>query len=226
MEAGASATTIIRTQIWCCPPRAYKRQIADALLGMKSTGTNQKPIEDEIPVFMHHRLHPPEKGEGVGLPAVNAVETLTETGHDKRPITAHDSIHKQAKDSYCFQASSTVGLLGSTFNYDGNEFLVRTAPIKGAVRTVVPTSLQPRLLNHSHNPTLAGHQGERHLYESMRQEDYWPHLAIEVHQIVRDYREWARKSRQISDDAPYNYFPQVGNWNLLLWTYWDHFWRR
>lgn len=69
--------------------------------------------------------------EGIGIPAAQVTATSTDTKHDKRPITAQGSIQEQGKGLYCRQASSTVGLAGSTINYDENEYFVSTAPIDG-----------------------------------------------------------------------------------------------
>lgn len=48
--------------------------------------------------------------ESVGLPAASAMVISAMPKHDECQITEHDFIHEQSKDSYCRQASSTVGL--------------------------------------------------------------------------------------------------------------------
>lgn len=94
--------------------------------------------------------------ESIGIPAVYAIAISTDTRHDNRPVTAHKSIYKQAKDRKFLQASTTVRIPISTWNEDRNRFLVRSETIDGTVQKVVSTSLQPRLSHHSHCPTLVG----------------------------------------------------------------------
>lgn len=83
--------------------------------------------------------------EGIGPPAVFATATSNETKHDKHPITAQEFTHKEVKDSYYRQASSIIGLPGSTLNFNRNEFLVRSTTIDWGVQKIVPTSLQPHI---------------------------------------------------------------------------------
>lgn len=75
-----------------------------------------------------------------GLPGVQAIATSTKPKRDKHPITMHEFIQQKAEVSYYGKASSTVGIPGSTLNYDRIGLFVCTAPIDGAVQEVVPTS--------------------------------------------------------------------------------------
>lgn len=104
---------------------------------------------------------------------------------DHRSVASHDFICKEAKGPCFRQASSTVGLLLSTFDCERNGFLVCTAPMNWAVQTVVHTSLQPPFLYHSHYQRLAWHSDDRCMYDSMGKEYHWPHLSNEVTQIWR-----------------------------------------
>lgn len=72
----------------------------------------------------------------------------------------------------------------STFNYDINAILVRTSPIDGAGKKILPTSLQSHLYYHSHYPTMAGHLGEKGMHDSMQREYYWPHIAYDDYTTV------------------------------------------
>lgn len=92
--AGALASTIIR-------PRARLHPAADALWPLKTTGTYQMAIEDEVMELCITRSVP-LKGkvrvmymkfydvindhEGIGLPAVQSIATSTYTEHNKRQI--------------------------------------------------------------------------------------------------------------------------------------------
>lgn len=160
------------------------------------------------------------------LHAVYAIWTWMETEHDKCAITAHNFIHKQAKDSNSCQESSTAGEPGSTFNYNRNGLPVRTAPMYWAVQKVVPRSAQSRLLYYYHYPTLDGHSCKRHKDNSMQMEDYW---HIWKMKFTRQWEIVSNKSKisdMRNDDAPYNCSRTVADWMFLGWTSWDHFQRR
>lgn len=103
----------------------------------------------------------------------------------------HYLIHEQAKDSDCHQASFTVGLPGLPFNYDTNGLLRRTASTNKVVQKAIPTSLQLRLLHHSSYPSLAGHSGERHMFDSVPIECYWPHMGNDFYTSLKDCLESA-----------------------------------
>lgn len=72
-------------------------------------------------------------GKEVLLPKIYALATSTEGRKDVRLKTAQELIHEQAKDSYCRQASSTLGFLGLTYNHDRNGFSRQTEPIDRSV---------------------------------------------------------------------------------------------
>lgn len=111
--------------------------------------------------------------------------TWTESRYDKRPIHVNKLIYEQAKVSYCRQPSSTIGLAGSTVNYDSNRFLICTVSINVALQKVVLTSYRERLLYHLQCPALAGHLGEKHMFYSMQRKYYWPHIANDNYTTVR-----------------------------------------
>lgn len=123
--------------------------------------------------------------------------------YDKWAITAQPFIHEQAKDSYCRELSTTVGLPGLTSNSDRNGFLARPSPIYGAVQKSLPTSVQLYLLYYSLYATLAGHLGERCMYDSLRREYYLPHMVnvvnttvIHCHECVRN-KPWDKRRRPL-----------------------------
>lgn len=106
--------------------------------------------------------------EGVRLPAVCTTATTTEPEKDAREITTCNFKHEQEKDSDYLQTLSTVNLPRSACTYDRNGFLTSIAPIAGAVQKVFPPSLSVHLLYHLHNACLAGHLGERRMYDITR----------------------------------------------------------
>lgn len=80
--------------------------------------------------------------DSLGLPAVCAVPDV----HVKHS-TLSESTSEQATDALCQQAVATVGIPGSSYAYDWNGILVRTAPIDGAIQSLVSTFIHAFLLH-------------------------------------------------------------------------------
>lgn len=129
--------------------------------------------------------------KGTELPEILTIATSTESEYDRPSLTTHDLVQEQAKDSYCPQASPTVGLPGSRINYDRKGLLVRTAVIDGEVQKVIPTSLQPSLLYHLIYPGLARHPGERPIDLSMQHKYYWPRILMDFYPTLTNCRKCA-----------------------------------
>lgn len=70
---------------------------------------------------------------------------------------------------------------------DSNEVLVRVSALDGASQRVLPGSLHPRFLHICHYSPLAGHSGERRVYDSMRKKFYGSHKAIGVYTSLREF---------------------------------------
>lgn len=187
-EAGALVTAIIRALLGCYAPCGYETTSMGRILAIEYYRNRSNADRRRNTGSWYYHLHPHRKGEAriiymqdyevlndkesTGIPAVYAIATLTDTRHDKYPITAQKFIHEQVRDLYCLQPSSTVGLPWSTHNYNRNGFLVHAAPINGALHKVFLTSLQLRLSYHLHYPTLVRHSDERCMYDLMRDEHH------------------------------------------------------
>lgn len=110
-----------------------KHQPADSFSQGKTTGIDQMPIQDEVPVLCIPAFIL-KKREGtalyiqnydvlkdrecIGILEVYSIATSSGTEYNKRPNGAYEFIQEPAKDSYCRKASSTVELQGSAFNYN------------------------------------------------------------------------------------------------------------
>lgn len=200
-NVGALETTIIRVQIrrrtscWCKESSRWRFIVAKIYCNRLNydqslhTGTaNQRlhaPEKGEVKVMYMSNYNVLSYKEAIGLPAVYPIATSTEKKHNKCPTLANNLMHEQAKDSYCPEASSTIGLHGLMSSGDNNGFLVRTLPIYGAVQKFFLTSLPPCLLYHCDHPTLMRHPSERRMYDLMQRECCWPHMANYVYTTVR-----------------------------------------
>ena len=65
----------------------------------------------------------------------------------------------------------------------------------------MPHALKKRLLWLNHNPTLAGHPGDRKLYARVRRHFYWPALATDCYATVRNCPEFARNSIKLRQNV-------------------------
>lgn len=148
--------------------------------------------------------------------------------YDRRPISGHEVIQELAKDSYCRQSSYTVRLHASTFNYDRNGFWIRASPIDGAVQNIRSF---PRFLEYAYYITriiqpwrdtqvrdVCTIQCDANIIGHI-----CPMMFTRLLEIVVNVPEI---SLQKSDEAPYNYSPQVVHWDCSQWTSWDHSKRR
>lgn len=101
-------------------------------------------------------------------------------------------------------------MLGSWPSYDHHQILMFTAPLNGAVQTVVPNSHRPCLLYHSHFTRLAGHAGKHCTYDTMRCGLYWSYMANHVYRIVRDCLACSRNCAS-QERMTYNLLPTNGS---------------
>lgn len=95
-------------------PVHTKHQATDALLRLKTTVTDQTPIEVKMPVLLiTPSIHPGNGAvrvmymqdydalsdcEGIRIPSVHGIATATDTEYDKRLVTTPESTYKYAKD--------------------------------------------------------------------------------------------------------------------------------
>jgi hypothetical protein len=71
--------------------------------------------------------------------------------------------------------------------YDLNEVgvLVRKSPYDSTGQFVVPQSLVSRILYLEHYPPAAGHPRGHRMFQTIRKSFFWPHIAEDVYDTVR-----------------------------------------
>lgn len=85
-----------------------------------------------------------------------------------------------------------IGETNSSFHVARNGILTRVSLLDNAAHKVVPASMQRQVLKCFHYSLLAGHPGARRMYDSIRREFYWPHMANDVYQVVKESNSCAR----------------------------------
>jgi Integrase zinc binding domain len=71
--------------------------------------------------------------------------------------------------------------------FDLNEvgILVRKSPFDGSQQIVVPQSLVSRILYLEHYPPAAGHPGAHRIIQTILKTFFWPRIAEDVYETVR-----------------------------------------
>ena len=191
-----------------------KHQAADALSRMQTNGEDASRMDDEIPCFLAEHHRDTEAIETVAtvicgnetLPervidwpkpskriAMEGVMAIVEEDKNVEAISVEEFLQEQARDPYCQERMEKLGLEeeGAVFEIDQFGILCRRAKLDGAMQKVVPKTLRDRLLYLSHYPRLAGHPGQSTMYNSLRRQFFWPFMANDVYQMVKECRSCA-----------------------------------
>ncbi|CDF38002.1 unnamed protein product [Chondrus crispus] len=109
------------------------------------------------------------------------------------PLTLEEIAEEQRVDDFCQTVLARQSeSRDSAFFEDHHGMLKRRHPLDpDLVQIVVPRTLQARLLQLCHAPTIAGHPGQNRMYFALCREYYWPHLAADVAATGRGYRTCA-----------------------------------
>jgi hypothetical protein len=106
-------------------------------------------------------------------------------------LQTEELIREQTRDK---EGKAFAALAGSDniFDYDDEGLLVRLAQLDGMRQIVVPASLRPRLLHLEHFPRVAGHPGSTRMFRSLRRRFFWPGMAADVAETVRQCESCAK----------------------------------
>lgn len=135
--------------IYCTGTR---HRVADSSVQIRTTGTDQTPAVDDIPVLCITFSNPTKVRGGfsyihdndmnyekdVGFSALCTTATSTEPEQDYWQISTQDFIYEKTEDLDFRQTSSTTVLLRSTYKYDENRFSTSVVPINDSIWKVVP----------------------------------------------------------------------------------------
>jgi transposase InsO family protein len=135
--------------------------------------------------------------------AVLAVETDMEL----TPIGIEELVREQATDDLCRRLRTNFSAR-SLFDVDERGLLVRIAPLDGARQIVVPTALVARLLHLEHYPRTVAHPGVTRMLRTIRRTYFWPNMAEDVLETVRQCDACARNRIALSRRTnPLGLFP-------------------
>ena len=123
------------------------------------------------------------------------------------PVKWEELLTEQQSDEFCMKVREQINSGEPVaFAEDQRGILVRT--VCNPPQLVVPESLRERLLHAAHHAQLAGHPGGRKLYYVLRRYFYWPAMAMDAYNTVRNCVSCARNRIKLRRHAsPLKLFP-------------------
>ena len=129
------------------------------------------------------------------------------------PITWGALLTEQLSDEFCSRICGRVNA-GELipFVIDDRGYLIRT--VCDPPQLVIPQSLRARLIHAGYHALLAGHPGGRKLYDVWRRHFYWPSMALESYNTVKNCVKCAKNRIKLRKHAsPLKLSPQGRHWS-------------
>ena len=177
---------------------------ADALSRMPTTGGTTVEIDDDIPCYTV------EQGGTSPVPTDDSVDEqeFLETEYAEgdailvlhgpnpddellNPVTREEIVREQAEDPYCKDIRSTINQ-GHILPFEDDDTGVLIRTVTRNPQVVIPQKLKARLLHFTHHALLSGAPGGRKLYYTLRRDYYWPSMAVDAYDTVRNCTDCAR----------------------------------
>ena len=198
-----------------------KHQLADGVSRLRVKDALSEPVDDEVPCFavqwQEEGENPSRRGTVQWVPPPYRSDgddyalAVTPEERDISPISIEEFLQEQAGDPFCQSAAETVGEPASDYDVDRYGFLVRKSPLDGTLQRVVPKRLRAKVLYLAHHPRLAGHPGGTRMYYTLRREYYWPHMANDAYQTVRNCASCAAtRGTRVRHQKDLKLFPAAG----------------
>jgi hypothetical protein len=203
---------------------AYKKGSAnvhaDTLSRLRTYAeTEYDPDQDVIPVYIAEASAEPDShtdpSEEVDFLAEDwaehdamLVNERADRPHESvKPLTWGELLTEQLTDEFCAKIRARINA-GDSIPFVENDrgFLVRT--VCTPPQLVIPQSLRARLLHAGHHAQLAGHPGGRKLYYVLRRFFYWPSMALDAYNTVRNCVTCAKNRIKLrKHSSPLKLFP-------------------
>lgn len=195
-----------------------KHQAPDTLSRLPTDDTNNKTMEEELPVLviergdkMDHTTTTTIALEARKSAATNAVSNAD--GTYATPSTLPEFIDAQSADEFCQHAARQLCQAGIEFTLS-NGVLVGRAIIDGDLQKLVSQFLRQSQLNLSHHSSLSGHSRQRCMYDTMRIDYYWMKIARNVYKAVSSCHCCARSGSTLMHKRHLQLFPRTEAFEL------------
>ena len=110
------------------------------------------------------------------------------------PITPEELLRAQSVDPTCIDIRSRLEEgVSLPYRTNSQRLLTRLSPWDDHEQIFVPPSLRAKALALAHYPAVAGHPGSTRMYQSLRREFYWPNMALDTHECVRNCSRCAKE---------------------------------
>lgn len=135
---------------------------------------------------------------------------MTSKANYVEPTTIAYFVLARSKDSFCDQTKQLAGTSNCLIIFDKNEPLTKQTTLHGLAHKLVPISLRSIILYVAHYPILAGHPGERRMYDSSCREYHWPNMSTEPYNTVRSCTDCPRVGTKFRHRRKIEFLPPGG----------------
>lgn len=118
-------------------------------------------------------------------------------------------------DTFCRSATSLVWQRNYEFTLNKEGLLVCMAHIDGTVLVVRAPSLRQRVLAMSHYSPIAGHPGQRRMYDTVKRTFHWLYMATDVDYVVRNCKTCFRDNPKYHHRRHMQLFPVRGPFEFV-----------
>ncbi|CDF40971.1 unnamed protein product [Chondrus crispus] len=174
-----------------------KHQLADGVSRLRMDKGETAGVDDEFPCFVVQVSRQDPNVGPVGIEWAPPTERSPENTRE-RP-----------------QALAVTPEQTDVSSLSVEEFIqpqaVHQSPLDGTLQRVVPKRLGAKVLYLAHPPRLARHPGGTRMYDTLRREYYWPHMANNVYSTVRNCQSCsATRSTIVRHQKDIKLFPAAG----------------
>ena len=155
--------------------------MADTLSRLPSEGQDTGPISQEIPTV------------GVTTRSGAVLDPRPQNRETAR-IPLGELAQKQADDEFCQEVKQLLDTSDPTrFYQNADGLLCRDGHRAGSQQLLIPRSLVKDVIRAEHSSPLAAHPGGSRMYQTLRDQYYWPSLAANVFGCVTACPTCAKK---------------------------------
>lgn len=97
--------------------------------------------------------------------------------------TSKELLEAQQTDTYCQNMFRLVST-DTRLTVDENWMICRQATINGSMQVIISEVFPQAVLYSRHYPILAGHPGTCRMYDELRRQLYWAHMAANIYAYV------------------------------------------
>lgn len=137
-----------------------------------------------------------------------------------QPPTLRELLEALANDRACTRGAQTIGLPKCTFTFATEESLKRISATEGASKWYIAATLRRYIPHLCHDSLLAGHRGERGVYETMLKHFYLPYIGNDDQNTVAKFMSTLGIDGCIKSGGDHDYSLRRTFWSFLLLTYW------